>query len=140
MVAGTRGGLPGGPGSLYYHICPQVPTESAEPSDTLTGVNTRSSLRKPSSTCSTVPRRPFSIAIAPAGEACWGVWGGGCLLPDCAEAPGKVLAWPEPASTFSLARFLRLHSPPAGTNKVWELLGTTCFKLTPQLDCAEDKG
>ncbi|XP_028726526.1 group 3 secretory phospholipase A2 [Peromyscus leucopus] len=42
--------------------------------------------------------------------------------------------------TRRLARFLRLHSPPAGTNKVWELLGTTCFKLTPQLDCAEDKG
>ncbi|XP_034365262.1 group 3 secretory phospholipase A2 isoform X1 [Arvicanthis niloticus] len=42
--------------------------------------------------------------------------------------------------TRRLARFLRLHSPPAGTNKVWEFLGTTCFKLAPQLDCAEGKG
>ena len=42
--------------------------------------------------------------------------------------------------TRRLARFLRLHSPPAGTDKVWDLLGTTCFKLAPQLDCAEGKG
>ncbi|XP_051021105.1 group 3 secretory phospholipase A2 [Acomys russatus] len=42
--------------------------------------------------------------------------------------------------TRRLARFLRLHSPPAGTNKVWELLGITCFKLAPQLNCAEGKG
>ncbi|GAB1289528.1 Group 3 secretory phospholipase A2 [Apodemus speciosus] len=42
--------------------------------------------------------------------------------------------------TRRLARFLRLHSPPAGTHKVWELLGTTCFKLAPQLDCAEGQG
>ncbi|XP_040602771.1 group 3 secretory phospholipase A2 isoform X2 [Mesocricetus auratus] len=41
--------------------------------------------------------------------------------------------------TRRLARFLRVHRPPAGTNKVWELLGTTCFKLAPQLDCAEGK-
>ncbi|XP_032772135.1 group 3 secretory phospholipase A2 [Rattus rattus] len=42
--------------------------------------------------------------------------------------------------TRRLARFLRLHSLPADTNKVWELLGTTCFKLAPQLDCPEGKG
>ncbi|XP_055480069.1 group 3 secretory phospholipase A2 [Psammomys obesus] len=42
--------------------------------------------------------------------------------------------------TRRLARFLRRHSPPAGTNKLWELLGTTCFKLAPQPDCAEGKG
>ncbi|CAH6987677.1 Pla2g3 [Phodopus roborovskii] len=42
--------------------------------------------------------------------------------------------------THRLARFLRVHSPPAGTNKVWELLGTTCFKLASQLHCAEGKG
>ncbi|CAO2640359.1 Group 3 secretory phospholipase A2 [Lemmus lemmus] len=42
--------------------------------------------------------------------------------------------------TRRLARALRLHSPPAGTSKVWELLGTTCFKLAPQLNCAEGKG
>ncbi|KAM4856759.1 group 3 secretory phospholipase A2 [Urocitellus parryii] len=42
--------------------------------------------------------------------------------------------------TQRLARFLRLHSPPAGANMLWELLGTTCFKLVPSLDCAEDKG
>uniref|UniRef100_A0ABI7ZMJ1 Phospholipase A2-like central domain-containing protein n=1 Tax=Felis catus TaxID=9685 RepID=A0ABI7ZMJ1_FELCA len=42
--------------------------------------------------------------------------------------------------TRRLARFLRLHSPPAGTSVLWELLGTTCFKLTPPLDCAEGTG
>uniref|UniRef100_A0A8C9PI63 Phospholipase A2 group III n=1 Tax=Spermophilus dauricus TaxID=99837 RepID=A0A8C9PI63_SPEDA len=42
--------------------------------------------------------------------------------------------------TQRLARFLRLHSPPSGANMLWELLGTTCFKLVPSLDCAEDKG
>ncbi|XP_039717957.1 group 3 secretory phospholipase A2 isoform X2 [Pteropus medius] len=42
--------------------------------------------------------------------------------------------------TRRLARFLRLHSPPVGNNVLWELLGTTCFKLVPPLDCAEHKG
>eukprot|EP00073_Rattus_norvegicus_P052223 XP_017454607.1 PREDICTED: group 3 secretory phospholipase A2 isoform X1 [Rattus norvegicus] len=42
--------------------------------------------------------------------------------------------------TRRLARFLRHHSLPANTNKVWELLGTTCFKLAPQLNCPEGKG
>nr|XP_004664136.2 group 3 secretory phospholipase A2 [Jaculus jaculus] len=42
--------------------------------------------------------------------------------------------------TRRLARFLKLRSPPAGANKLWELLGTTCFKLVPPLDCAEGKG
>ncbi|XP_005366160.1 group 3 secretory phospholipase A2 [Microtus ochrogaster] len=42
--------------------------------------------------------------------------------------------------TRRLAHALRLHSPPAGTSKVWELLGTTCFKLAPQINCAEGKG
>ncbi|XP_047418872.1 group 3 secretory phospholipase A2 isoform X2 [Sciurus carolinensis] len=42
--------------------------------------------------------------------------------------------------TRRLARFLRLHSPPAGANILWELLGTTCFKLVSPLDCAEDTG
>ncbi|XP_046944371.1 group 3 secretory phospholipase A2 [Lynx rufus] len=42
--------------------------------------------------------------------------------------------------TRRLARFLRLRSPPAGTSVLWELLGTTCFKLTPPLDCAEGTG
>ncbi|XP_045390456.1 group 3 secretory phospholipase A2 [Lemur catta] len=41
--------------------------------------------------------------------------------------------------TRRLARFLRLHSPPAATNRLWEQLGTTCFKLAPPLDCAEGK-
>ncbi|XP_041584501.1 group 3 secretory phospholipase A2 isoform X1 [Vulpes lagopus] len=42
--------------------------------------------------------------------------------------------------TRRLARFLRLHSPPAGTNMLWELLGMTCFELASPLDCAEGKG
>ncbi|XP_019498583.1 PREDICTED: group 3 secretory phospholipase A2 isoform X1 [Hipposideros armiger] len=42
--------------------------------------------------------------------------------------------------TRRLAHFLRLHSPPVGTNMLWELLGMTCFKLTPSLDCAEPPG
>eukprot|EP00070_Physeter_catodon_P033028 XP_028339922.1 group 3 secretory phospholipase A2 isoform X2 [Physeter catodon] len=42
--------------------------------------------------------------------------------------------------TRRLARFLRLHSPPVGANILWELLGMTCFKLAPPLDCAEGKG
>ncbi|XP_007952125.1 group 3 secretory phospholipase A2 [Orycteropus afer afer] len=41
--------------------------------------------------------------------------------------------------TRRLARFLRLHSPPVGTNTLWELPGQSCFKLAPPLDCAEDK-
>ncbi|ELK31535.1 Group 3 secretory phospholipase A2 [Myotis davidii] len=41
--------------------------------------------------------------------------------------------------TRRLARSLRLHSPPTGANMLWELLGTTCFKLAPPLDCAESK-
>uniref|UniRef100_G3T9L3 phospholipase A2 n=2 Tax=Loxodonta africana TaxID=9785 RepID=G3T9L3_LOXAF len=35
--------------------------------------------------------------------------------------------------------FLRLHSPPAGTKVLWELLGQTCFKLAPPRACAEGK-
>ncbi|XP_008708822.1 group 3 secretory phospholipase A2 [Ursus maritimus] len=42
--------------------------------------------------------------------------------------------------TRRLARFLRLHSTPVGTNVLWELLGMTCFKLAPPLDCAGGKG
>ncbi|KAK2509757.1 hypothetical protein MC885_015816 [Smutsia gigantea] len=42
--------------------------------------------------------------------------------------------------TRRLARFLRFHSPPTGTNALWELLGMTCFKLAPPLDCAEGQG
>ncbi|XP_059750966.1 group 3 secretory phospholipase A2 [Balaenoptera ricei] len=42
--------------------------------------------------------------------------------------------------TRRLARFLRLHSPLVGANILWELLGKTCFKLAPPLDCAEGKG
>ncbi|EHB06755.1 Group 3 secretory phospholipase A2 [Heterocephalus glaber] len=42
--------------------------------------------------------------------------------------------------TRRLAHFLKLHRSPAGANMLWELLGTTCFKLAPPLDCAEDKG
>ncbi|KAM5200374.1 group 3 secretory phospholipase A2 isoform 3-T3 [Hipposideros larvatus] len=42
--------------------------------------------------------------------------------------------------TRRLAHFLRLHSPPVGTNMLWELLGMTCFKLTPSLDCDEPLG
>lgn len=72
----------GGPGFLNDHICPQVPTESVEGFNTWTSANTRSSPRKPSSTFSTVPKRPFSIATAPAGEACWVDLGVGCLLPE----------------------------------------------------------
>nr|XP_005567625.2 group 3 secretory phospholipase A2 [Macaca fascicularis] len=41
--------------------------------------------------------------------------------------------------TRRLARFLRLHSPSEVTNMLWELLGTTCFKLAPPLDCVEGK-
>ncbi|XP_066116219.1 group 3 secretory phospholipase A2 isoform X2 [Saccopteryx bilineata] len=41
--------------------------------------------------------------------------------------------------TRRLAQFLRLHSPRTGANMLWELLGTTCFKLAPPLDCAESK-
>uniref|UniRef100_A0A8C5UVI6 Group 3 secretory phospholipase A2 n=1 Tax=Microcebus murinus TaxID=30608 RepID=A0A8C5UVI6_MICMU len=41
--------------------------------------------------------------------------------------------------TRRLARFLRLRSPPAATNTLWQQLGTTCFKLAPPLDCAEGK-
>ncbi|KAM5238941.1 group 3 secretory phospholipase A2 [Ctenodactylus gundi] len=41
--------------------------------------------------------------------------------------------------TRRLARFLRLHRPPVGANTLWELLGTTCFKLAPLLDCGESK-
>ncbi|KAM9195102.1 group 3 secretory phospholipase A2 [Dugong dugon] len=41
--------------------------------------------------------------------------------------------------TRRLVRFLRFHSPPAGTSALWELLGQTCFKLAPPLDCAEGK-
>lgn len=42
--------------------------------------------------------------------------------------------------TRRLARFLKLHSPPSGINRLWELMGTSCFKLAPPLDCAEGKG
>ncbi|XP_060996803.1 group 3 secretory phospholipase A2 [Dama dama] len=42
--------------------------------------------------------------------------------------------------TRRLARFLRLHNPPMGAIVLRELLGMTCFKLVPPLDCAEDKG
>ncbi|XP_045056469.2 group 3 secretory phospholipase A2 isoform X2 [Desmodus rotundus] len=41
--------------------------------------------------------------------------------------------------TRRLARFLRRHSPPTGANMLLDLLGTTCFKLAPPLDCAESK-
>lgn len=41
--------------------------------------------------------------------------------------------------TRRLARSLRLHSPPAGASMLWELLGTTCFRLAPPLDCAESR-
>ncbi|KAM5311038.1 group 3 secretory phospholipase A2 isoform 2-T2 [Glossophaga mutica] len=41
--------------------------------------------------------------------------------------------------THRLARFLRRHSPPTGANMLLDLLGTTCFKLAPPLDCAESK-
>ncbi|XP_045682748.1 group 3 secretory phospholipase A2 isoform X1 [Phyllostomus hastatus] len=50
---------------------------------------------------------------------------------------------PEPlflcSCTHRLARFLRHHSPPTGANVLLDLLGTTCFKLAPPLDCAESK-
>lgn len=39
--------------------------------------------------------------------------------------------------TRRLAHFLKLHSPPVGANMLRELLGMTCFKLAPSLDCAE---
>ncbi|KAM4827762.1 group 3 secretory phospholipase A2 [Thomomys bottae] len=42
--------------------------------------------------------------------------------------------------TRRVARFLRLHSPPVGANVLWELLGTTCFKLALPVDCDEVKG
>ncbi|KAF4011573.1 hypothetical protein G4228_002920 [Cervus hanglu yarkandensis] len=42
--------------------------------------------------------------------------------------------------TRRLARFLRLHNPPVGAIVLRELLGMSCFKLVPPLDCAEDKG
>ncbi|XP_005396354.1 PREDICTED: group 3 secretory phospholipase A2 isoform X3 [Chinchilla lanigera] len=42
--------------------------------------------------------------------------------------------------TRRLAHFLKSHKPPAGANMLWKRLGTTCFKLVPPLDCAEDKG
>ncbi|XP_008054380.1 group 3 secretory phospholipase A2 [Carlito syrichta] len=41
--------------------------------------------------------------------------------------------------TRRLARFLRLHSLPAGANMLWEKLGRTCFKFTSLPDCAEGK-
>ncbi|ELR47041.1 Group 3 secretory phospholipase A2 [Bos mutus] len=41
--------------------------------------------------------------------------------------------------TRRLARFLRLHNPPVGAIMHRELLGMTCFKLAPPLDCAEVK-
>lgn len=41
--------------------------------------------------------------------------------------------------TRRLARFLRLHNPPVGAIMHQELLGMTCFKLAPPLDCAEVK-
>ncbi|XP_008839248.1 group 3 secretory phospholipase A2 isoform X2 [Nannospalax galili] len=41
--------------------------------------------------------------------------------------------------THRLARFLKLHSPPLGAKRLWELVSTTCFKLAPPLDCAEGK-
>ncbi|ELW66551.1 Group 3 secretory phospholipase A2 [Tupaia chinensis] len=42
--------------------------------------------------------------------------------------------------TRRLARNAKLHGLPAGTSVLWELLGTTCFKLAPPLVCAEGKG
>ncbi|XP_004592175.4 group 3 secretory phospholipase A2 [Ochotona princeps] len=42
--------------------------------------------------------------------------------------------------TRRLARFLRLHGPPAGTDMLWEQLGTTCFKLALPLDCTVSEG
>ncbi|XP_077016648.1 group 3 secretory phospholipase A2 [Tamandua tetradactyla] len=42
--------------------------------------------------------------------------------------------------TRRLARFLRLHGPPAGTTSLWGLLGLSCFKLAPPPDCAEAEG
>lgn len=46
----------------------------------------------------------------------------------------------EPASALSLARFLRLHGSPAGTDILWEQLGMTCFKLALPLDCIVSEG
>lgn len=86
------------------------------------------------------PDAPFPLQLhAPVRTPGW-AWAWAACHQNCAGAPGKVPAQPETASALSLARFLRLHSPPAGTHKVWELLGTTCFKLAPQLDCAEGQG
>lgn len=66
----------------------------------------------------------------------------GSLLPVTERGllGGQFLPYPNAASALSLARFLRLHSPPAGTSILWELLGTTCFQLAPPLDCAEGTG
>lgn len=52
---------------------------------------------------------------------------------------GKALPQSEPASVLRLARFLRFHNPPVGAIMLQELLGMTCFKLAPPLDCAEVK-
>ena len=52
---------------------------------------------------------------------------------------GKALPQSEPASALRLARFLRLHNSPVGAIMHRELLGMTCFKLAPPLDCAEVK-
>lgn len=71
-----------------------------------------------------------------------GPLGVGCLLPGTGKGhlADEALPQPESASVLSLARFLRLHSPPVDANILWELLGMTCFKLAPPLDCAEGKG
>lgn len=53
---------------------------------------------------------------------------------------GEALSQPKPASALRLAHFLKLHGPPVGVNMLWELLGMTCFKLAPSLDCAEPQG
>ncbi|XP_003803395.1 group 3 secretory phospholipase A2 [Otolemur garnettii] len=41
--------------------------------------------------------------------------------------------------TRRLARFPKLHGPHAGTNMIWEELGTTCFKLVPPPECGDGK-
>ncbi|XP_004645572.1 group 3 secretory phospholipase A2 [Octodon degus] len=42
--------------------------------------------------------------------------------------------------TRRLAHFLKHHRSPEGANMLWKRLGTTCLKLAPPLDCAQEKG
>lgn len=140
--SGHQWGFAGGLRSPHHHAPQtQMPAGPAAASTAWINVSSRLGLRRPSFSCSIAPTSPSSTAIAHVGEACSDPWGwAACCVCEKGLSGGQTLPQLKPASALSLARFLRLHSPPEGTNVLWELLGMTCFELAPPLDCAEGKG